>query len=157
RTALKVDVSSRPIAGAVGLREVPLVSPGVATAIVAASGLFPLCFGRHTLTQPDAVGQGILPTDIDDGMGADTGDRCIALPQCGSRVRVCRRTMPGRLNKSYIGIVRDFVAINQECGCVDEALWLFIRKTIAADRTSHQEFSGRNQCHVVGWRGANGQ
>ncbi len=69
---------------------------------------------------------------------------------------MCRRTMPGRLDKSCIGIVRDFVAVNPECCGVDEALWLFVGKTIAADRTPHQEFSGRNQRHVVGRRGANG-
>ena len=65
--------------------------------------------------------------------------------------------MPGLLDKSCIGIVRDFVVVDPEgCG-VDEALWLFVGKAIAADRTPHQEFSDRNQRHVVGRKGADGQ
>ena len=37
--------------------------------------------------------------------------------------------MPGRLDKSCIVIVRDFVVVDPErCG-VDEALWLFVGET----------------------------
>jgi hypothetical protein len=61
--------------------------------------------------------------------------------------------MSGRQDKSGIGIVRDFVGVDPEGGREDEALWLFVGKTIASDRTPHEEFSGRNQGHVVLQRG----
>ena len=70
---------------------------------------------------------------------------------------MCRRAMARRLNKSCIGIIRNFVEVDQECCGVDEALRLFVGKTIATDRIPHQEFSGRNECHGVGRKGANGQ
>ena len=72
-------------------------------------------------------------------------------------VRVCWGAMPGRLDKSCIGIMCDFVAVDPEgCG-VDEALWLFVGKAIAADRISHQEFAGRNQRHAIRKTGTHGQ
>ena len=70
---------------------------------------------------------------------------------------MCRRAIAGRLDKSCIGIIRDFVAVDPEWCGVDEALWLFVGKTIATDRIPHQEFPARNQRHGVGRKGANGQ
>jgi hypothetical protein len=56
--------------------------------------------------------------------------------------------MSGCANKPCVGIIRDLGAIDPEWRKVNEALWLFVGKPIASRRTAHQEFSGRNQCHV---------
>ena len=62
--------------------------------------------------------------------------------------------MSGRLDKLCKGIIRNFIAVDPEWCDVYEALWLFVGKTIAADRIPHQEFSGWNQRHVVRQKGA---
>jgi hypothetical protein len=35
-------------------------------------------------------------------------------------------------------------------------LWLFVRETIAADRIPHQNLTGRNQRHAIGWKSTHG-
>ncbi len=70
---------------------------------------------------------------------------------------MCRCTVLGCPDKPRIGIVRDLIAVNPEWCGVDEAVRLFVGKAIAAGRISHQEFTGRNQQHPAGRKGANGQ
>jgi hypothetical protein len=120
------------------------IAPGENPAIHTPRRFFPFRFGGQPFARPSAVGVGLMPTHVDDGM-----KRCLfrkrAFPPKWRPVRSCGK------NESQIIHIRHFVLIDLECIEIHFVLRQFLRTgcPILVRVTPHQKPTSGHRGHSV--------